>query len=248
MANNKKSFVLYCDLIKTVSKLPNYKAGELFKHLLEYVNDLDPQTDDLLVDIAFEPIKQQLKRDLIKWGETKDVKSTAGKEGNLKRWNSDLYDDYKKGKYTLEESLTIANDRKAIKEVAKIAVNDTVTVTVNDTVIKDTNSTTAKAIDFVKLLTYINTTFGRQFRIINDSIKTKYKARIKEGYTNEDIKTAIDNCRKSKHHIDTNFKYCTPEFFSRSVMLDKYSSTTEGLTTIQPQKFETLEDVKNLWQ
>ena len=39
MAENKKSFVLYTDLIHTVSKMPNDKAGELFKHILMYVND-----------------------------------------------------------------------------------------------------------------------------------------------------------------------------------------------------------------
>ena len=67
MAENKKSFLLYCDLIHTVRQLPNDKAGELFKHILEYVNDLKPETDDLITNVAFEPIKQQLKRDLKKW-------------------------------------------------------------------------------------------------------------------------------------------------------------------------------------
>tara|TARA_R110000803_G_scaffold44129_1_gene93558 strand:+ start:270 stop:821 length:552 start_codon:yes stop_codon:yes gene_type:complete len=67
MADNKKSFLLYCDLIHTVNQLPNEKAGELFKHILRYVNDENPVTDDLITNIAFEPIKQNLKRDLKKW-------------------------------------------------------------------------------------------------------------------------------------------------------------------------------------
>ena len=61
MAEGKKSFLLYCDLIHTVKALPDDKAGLLFKHLLSYVNDDHPQTDDLIIKIAFEPIKQQLK-------------------------------------------------------------------------------------------------------------------------------------------------------------------------------------------
>jgi hypothetical protein len=64
MAKDKKSFLLYVDLIHTVDKLPNDKAGELFKLILNYVNDLNPTTEDLLLNVAFEPIKQQLKRDL----------------------------------------------------------------------------------------------------------------------------------------------------------------------------------------
>jgi len=63
----KKSFVLYSDIIHTVRKLPNNKAGELFKLILSYVNDENPTTKDLAVDLVFEPIKQQLKRDLKQW-------------------------------------------------------------------------------------------------------------------------------------------------------------------------------------
>ena len=81
MAENKKSFILYCDLIHTVKKLPDDKAGILFKHLLSYVNDENPTTDDLLVEVAFEPIKRQLKRDLEKFEEVKIKRSEAGKLG-----------------------------------------------------------------------------------------------------------------------------------------------------------------------
>mgnify|MGYP003647081673 CR=1 FL=1 len=67
MADGKKSFILYCDLIHVVKKLPKDKAGELLVTILEYVNDLNPVVQDFTVDLVFEPIKQQLKRDLIKW-------------------------------------------------------------------------------------------------------------------------------------------------------------------------------------
>lgn len=95
MAENKKSFLLYCDLIHTIEKMPNDKAGELFKHILEYVNDKDPISEDLITNLTFEPIKQSLKRDLEKyevvrkrnienigkrWNK-KDTKNTTGKNG-----------------------------------------------------------------------------------------------------------------------------------------------------------------------
>jgi len=72
MAQGKKSFILYADLIHTVKKLPTEQAGKLLLHILEYVNDLNPETDDLMVEIAFEPIKQQLKRDLKGWEKRAD--------------------------------------------------------------------------------------------------------------------------------------------------------------------------------
>lgn len=67
MAENKKSFLLYCDLIHTIEKMPDDKAGQLLKHILRYVNDLNPITDDLITQLTFEPIRQSLKRDLLKW-------------------------------------------------------------------------------------------------------------------------------------------------------------------------------------
>ena len=67
MAENKKSFLLYTDVHHTVKKLTDEQAGKLFKHILSYVNDENPEINDLIIEIAFEPIKQSLKRDLEKY-------------------------------------------------------------------------------------------------------------------------------------------------------------------------------------
>ena len=67
MAKDKKSFVLYCDQQGVFNKLPDEIAGRLIKHIFAYVNDENPPCDDLLLSIAFEPIKTQLKRDLRKY-------------------------------------------------------------------------------------------------------------------------------------------------------------------------------------
>ena len=64
-----------------VRKLPPDKAGALFLTILEYVNDQDPIVDDILVEVAFEPIRQQLKRDLQKWDEFRQRQSENGKRG-----------------------------------------------------------------------------------------------------------------------------------------------------------------------
>jgi hypothetical protein len=78
---DKNSFVLYADLIHTVKKLPDDKAGLLLKLILAYVNDENPETDDIILQISFEPIKQQLKRDLVKWGRFVEKQSENGKLG-----------------------------------------------------------------------------------------------------------------------------------------------------------------------
>lgn len=82
MAEDKNGFLLYKDLIHSVRKLPKEKAGELFMHILSYVNDENPETEDLLIELSFEPIKQALKRDLKKYEKTKE----RNRENANKRW------------------------------------------------------------------------------------------------------------------------------------------------------------------
>ena len=81
MATNKKSFVLYTDIIESIRLLDDTKAGELFKHILRYVNDENPTTNDVIINLAFTPIKQSLKRDLIKYDTYINKQSENGKKG-----------------------------------------------------------------------------------------------------------------------------------------------------------------------
>jgi hypothetical protein len=84
MAKEKKGFILYCDIIHTIEKLSDEQAGKLFKHILKYVNDQEPIAEDIITEIAFEPIKQSLKRDLQKYEGIR----LKNKENALKRWNA----------------------------------------------------------------------------------------------------------------------------------------------------------------
>lgn len=81
MAKNKKSFILYCDQQGVFNKLPDEIAGKLIKHIFAYVNDENPPCDDLLLSIAFEPIKTQLKRDLVKYEDYIEKQSVNGSKG-----------------------------------------------------------------------------------------------------------------------------------------------------------------------
>lgn len=116
MAQGKKSFVLYTDLIHTVKILNNNKAGILFKHILSYCNDENPESDDILLLTLFEPIKQQLKRDLRKYEEKRKKLSAAGKR-----------------------SAAVRNERKneqMLNDVEPALTNSTVNVNDNDNVIQ----------------------------------------------------------------------------------------------------------------
>lgn len=81
MAKDKKSVLLYCDIIHTVEELEDAEAGRLFKHYLRYINDQNPEPPDKLTKIVFEPIKQTLKRDLRKYESFIEKQSLNGKRG-----------------------------------------------------------------------------------------------------------------------------------------------------------------------
>ena len=142
MANGKKSVLLYCDLIHTVDPLTDEEAGKLFKHYLSYINDLNPEPIDRLTGLLFEPIKQNLKRDLVKW----ESKSLKNSENAKLRWD-------KKN----------ANACERIESNANYADTVTVTDTVKDTVtvkVKENNIEERK-LKFASTLEPFLKTYGR---------------------------------------------------------------------------------------
>ena len=107
MAENKKSVLLYCDIIHTIEGLSDEEAGNLFKHYLRYINDLNPCAETRLTALLFEPIKQNLKRDLKKWESIIDKRKVAGSIGGKQK---------------------VANAKSATDIVANVAVIDNVNV------------------------------------------------------------------------------------------------------------------------
>lgn len=117
MADEKKTIVVYSDWASIFEQLEDDEAGKLIKHFFKYINDEDPQLEDRLLKMAFEPIKMQLKRDLTKWEQTKQRRAEAGKKG---------------GRPTNEEKAKKANGFQEKQTKAKKAVN--VNENVNDNV------------------------------------------------------------------------------------------------------------------
>jgi hypothetical protein len=200
MADNKKSFVLYADLLNVVEKLPDQIAGKLFKIILQYVNDKEVCTDDLLLEIAFEPIKLQLIRDFIKYEKTIETKSNSGSLGNLKRWHKDLFQEVFEEKLSLKDAIEIAKGRSAINDVPKIPV----TVTVNDTVtVTDINKKEKKEVfNFRKNLI----DFGCKENLVEDWLKVRKTKKATNSKTAFDLFTS--EVKKSNKGLDDILKIC----------------------------------------
>tara|TARA_R110001632_G_scaffold76073_1_gene172708 strand:- start:10726 stop:11487 length:762 start_codon:yes stop_codon:yes gene_type:complete len=156
----------------------------------------------------------------------------------------------KKGKYIYSERvLENIDKRNKIKEVRSIAgqksakmrqqkaeidANLPTIVKQNPTNVEQTTTKEIKVneikgkeivnitIDWDKLMIFFNNTFNKKNRVFNGSNKSKYLARIKEGYERENIFNAMIKASKDNFHKENGFQYCTLEYFSRSTTLDKY--------------------------
>lgn len=210
MAEEKKSFLLYSDLKHTLNKLPDKEAGILFKTILSYVNDENPVIDNIVIEIAFEPIKQQLKRDLRHWENIKVKRSSAGKASA----------EAKKILKENQQNLTKPTNSTSVDFVQQTSTHSTVNV--NDNVINKDIYTNVETldIDFDKFIDTFNRIANRNFKA-TQKVKASLKARLKN-YSKVDIFKAIENAHRDEYHIETNFKYLTPEFILREEKIEKF--------------------------
>lgn len=96
----------------------------------------------------------------------------------------------------------------------------TPTVQVQEKVqVKDINVNLS--VDWDKLKDNFNQLTGKKTKIISNKAKGQINARLKEGYTKQDLWNAIVNCFNDPYHKE-NPKYLTLEFISRSDKIEKY--------------------------
>jgi hypothetical protein len=240
MAENKKSFVLYADLLRNIEHLTNEEKGMLFNHLLEYVNDLNPILEDRLLITAWKPIEAQLKRDLVKFKEVKDKRSKAGKLSAELRSKSVEHNSTKSTHVkSVEQDSTNSTDN----------VNDNVND--NDNVIN--NISLSGKPDYAHIfkgwVKFINQTFDRQFTTAAWEKKTlpKIKQLLKDYKTKENLAEALitvcNNIAKDAYHIETNFKYVTPEYIARPDIFDKHLNTISKVDAKQSERWQKPEDI-----
>ena len=126
---------------------------------------------------------------------------------------------YHNGKIEKTKQSVSKKEAKDKQNVSKVEAN------VNDNV--NDNVNVINKIDYQALLEVLNLSFGRGFQVINKKVRSSYEARLKDGYSKDQIMDAINNCKINDYHKEKNYQYCTPEFFSRAETLDKYSNVTK---------------------
>jgi len=113
------------------------------------------------------------------------------------------------------------NWNEASKTKLKEEVSDDNSVINPITEITDSVNVSVKDVNHIEFLEKFNLATERKFKILDDKTKRQINARLKEGFTIEDILTATLNCKKDKYHIE-NPQYLTPEFITRADKLQKF--------------------------
>ena len=187
MAGNKKSFLLHNDSLDILDELTDQEAGELFKAIRNYqINE--PVELSGLVRIAFSPFRNQFNRDNEKYEKlceknrliaisrhaTKSTKSTSGKNG-----------------------------KPSSPVVTKSTDNDSDNDSDNKRTIKPLS---AKANPAFELFSYWCEVMGKSISTskLTPKREKKIKDRLKQGYTFDQIKTAIFNCSNDPFSMGQN--------------------------------------------
>lgn len=67
-------------------------------------------------------------------------------------------------------------------------------------------------------------------------VRSQFLARLKDGYKGRDFVNAMKNAMADKYHKETNFRYLTPEFFSREDKLDLWLNVARKKTVDEIRK------------
>lgn len=227
---DKKSFIAYCDWIEVFEELPDETAGKLIKHLFAYVNDQNPETDEPMVKLAFIQIKQALKRDLMKYENYIEKQRTNGSKGGRpknpekpKKPNG-LLENPTEPKKADSDSVNESDTKEGLKGEPEDSPY-------SSSSLKPPSNPTVKTFEdnYKAFITHFNHLKGLETGTEgkfqgDEKSKRQFKVLHKQ-HNSTDIVKAINAMFRDQHHIDTGFKYATPEFITRQ---DKFARFLEN--------------------
>jgi len=205
----KKSFIIHVDSLNVLDELTNEQAGQLFKAIHDFHRDIDTEMEFGL-KMAFLPFKNQFIRDLGKYESKVVANRENGKKGGRpkKPKNPNGFDE------------TQPNPKNLVSD--------------SDSDSENVSEKKNTSIDLDVVLNHFNFCFTKRSRIIPSNVKRKYQQLILDGFTIDDIKLAMTNASRDTFHVDTKFKYCSLEFFSRADKIDKFANQSNNITINRP--------------
>ena len=205
MNEDKKSFIVYCDIKETLDELTDEQAGKLFKGMVHYSDDGTEPNFDTILKFVFIPIRQQMDRDNEKWTGIKEARSRAGKLGGAKKGNQNA----KKDKTLQDNNTSVTKNKqnkqsqaKQAKQAVNVNVNDNVNVNVNvnDNVIQLSSA----------LLSRMGGNASQDFEP-DVTVQSNIAGLLNEGYTEEDMFEVVDPAWTAWKDDKANITFYNPQ-------------------------------------
>lgn len=186
-------------------KLTKRKGFNFFRSYYDVYNELETNEDkiafiDALLDRQFLGVKPENLKGMAKFAY---ISQTNSIDSQVKG-----YEDKTGVKLHPTEPPTVGVTEppaKQVEEEVKVEVNILPNLSV----------------DWESLKESFNKLTGKKTKIVSEKVKRQIKARLKEGYSKQDLWNAIVNCFNDPYHKE-NPKYLTLEFISRSDKMEKY--------------------------
>lgn len=92
--------------------------------------------------------------------------------------------------------------------------------------------------DVSKILPIFNSVFNKKFRVLTKRAIVRYKE-ILNHYSLAEIEKAMRNAKEDEFHKEKQYKFCTPEYFSRIEQIEKWFNASvekvESNTFVMPK-------------
>jgi len=230
MELKRDSFVFYRSFFEAIKGLPKEDQCLMFGAIADYsLDQIEPNLTGIN-KVVWTLIKPQLDANTKRFINGEKGGKHGSKGGRPKKTKPETKE---------ENPIGVINENPKETPNVNVNVNLNDNLNVNE---KDINicvpvkpkpkSINNEKIDFDELLKFFNDTFKKRSPFINQKLKTKYNSLLAQGYTKKQIGEAMLNASKDQYHIETLYKYCTLEFFTRADKIDKFSTLSE----IKPKK------------
>ena len=175
---------------------------------------------------------------------TNKTRSESGVIGNLKRWHSDIYKRYKAKEISLDEAIDLSQSIATQSQPDSKPIAPQSQNIADKNRIEETRKEDKISVDWDKLVIAFNNITKKKSRMVNTKARKQILERLKEGYTKEDLISAISNCYADEFHTQNNHKHLTLEFISRPDKLEAWLSAEKRELT----EFEIEAEIKNKMQ
>jgi len=213
MNNPKKSFILHIDSLCVLDEMSFEQKGILFDAIYKY--QLGEEIDlDFSMKMAFAPFKNQFIRDNEKYLQFIEKQSNNGKKGGRPIESQDNPNNPSLSK----EPKPTLNDNDSDNDSNKDNKDNTT----------DGSGISDKSLNLLEFVTKFNDVRKSKFSHKNEKLANQLNARLKEGFTIDQIVSATKNAMREKYHIENRYRHLTPEFMLRQDKLEKYLDITSA--------------------